>query len=764
MCKLGKRETVTTKGLNNCPKQIPNNVRFEQDLNNCTTLFELEQSTSLAVNENVENKTKNMRINIIQDVTLSPDLNLLSEKNLNDAPLWNEDCCIENMDILLVNDSYEVTSTLNSKFNKTAHDNNSFFAQSNDDNNNLIDGTVDALGSRSNVGENSVNETNWDNQRENDRILEDITNEVVADYGNMSAGRKKRKIAEPKMWDKTVNKKLRMEGKEYVGYTRKNKVVKHNTIRKARKIGPACTSSKCATSKNKMCKIFPEETRKKLFDNFWNETNWDQRKIFVSSHVEKQGVQRKTTHGESRRNYSLKYTLPLQGQKLQVCQRMFLNTLSIGEFTVQSWVRDSNYCNMIPYKEKSNSKRNVPLKEEQTIQMKFLNNFLDELPKLPSHYNRANTSKLYLEPIIRNMKELTDIYKRQCHENNVTPLSRQVFTRKVNEKNISLHKSKKDKCDICVQHEVGNLEEAEWLDHRNQRERAREEKCIDKTHSNEGACITLTMDLEAVKLAPCINASSIYFKTKLACHNFTVYDLNSHEATCYWFNETDTDLSASTFVSCLIDYLMENCIGKDLPIVIYSDGCTYQNRNSIMANALLNLVITKDLEIIQKYLVPGHTQMECDSVHSCIERKLKTKEIYLPSDYIKATKEARQKPFPYKVKEVDHTLFKNYDDRRFIKFASIRPGRKRGDPTVTDIKVIAYNYEKSGNIQVKLGFDEEFQYLPTRATKLQDTEFRYDNLYKIRRPIKAAKWIHLQQLKSELPKDCHYFYDQLSKE
>lgn len=40
--------------------------------------------------------------------------------------------------------------------------------------------------------------------------------------------------------------------------------------------------------------------------------------------------------------------------------------------------------------------------------------------------------------------------------------------------------------------------------------------------------------------------------------------------------------------------------------------------------------------------------MECDSVHSSIERKLKNREIHLPSDYVTITKEARKEPKQFK--------------------------------------------------------------------------------------------------------------------
>lgn len=80
----------------------------------------------------------------------------------------------------------------------------------------------------------------------------------------------------------------------------------------------------------------------------------------------------------------------------------------------------------------------------------------------------------------------------------------------------------------------------------------------------------LAMDLQAVCLF--ITASAVYYKTKLCVHNFTIYDLVSHDCTCYWFNETEGDSTACTYASFITDYLTCHCLPKRLPIIIYSDG------------------------------------------------------------------------------------------------------------------------------------------------------------------------------------------------
>lgn len=142
---------------------------------------------------------------------------------------------------------------------------------------------------------------------------------------------------------------------------------------------------------------------------------------------------------------------------------MFLNTLGLGSFTVQSWVNKSTFS-IISYESKAVSKRNIP-KSTKTPDLEILDAFLDKIPKLPSHYARKDSSKLYLESTFKTINELIDCYKQNCSENIRTPLSRQVFCKKFKEKNLSICPRKKDRCDTCVAHEMGNLSDLEYSNH-----------------------------------------------------------------------------------------------------------------------------------------------------------------------------------------------------------------------------------------------------------------------------------------------------------
>lgn len=263
------------------------------------------------------------------------------------------------------------------------------------------------------------------------------------------------------------------------------------------------------------------------------------------------------------------------------------------------------------------------------------------------------------------------------------------------------------------------------------------------------------MDVQAVKLSPHTSTSVMYYRTKLKVHNFTVLNIGSQQCTCYWWHEAGLD--ASVFTSLIIAHLEEQCTDS-LPVIFWSDGCGYQNRNNVLSNALLSYAVKHDKKVEQKYLSKGHTQMEADHIHSMIEKKLKNRDIHLPFDYVKITQKARKNPMPIDTKYLDYKFFKKYDDSALLKYSSIRPGRFKDDPTVSDLKHLLYNPD--GIIQYKIDFNDELKILPHRTKKNTSTE-NVKPLYDKRLAISTRKYNDIQAMKEVLPSDVMAFYDNL---
>ena len=161
-------------------------------------------------------------------------------------------------------------------------------------------------------------------------------------------------------------------------------------------------------------------------------------------------------------------------------------------------------------------------------------------------------------------------------------------------------------------------------------------------------------------------------------------------------------------------------------------------------------------QVIQKYLVRGHTQMEVDTVYELIERSVRRKEIYTPACYIPIIKMAKKKGPFYKVKYVDHTFFHDFSDVDY--YSSIRPGRLSGDPKVVNISQLKYDNE--GLFYRLEHTDRDWKLMPQRHKDV-DVNVNLKRQYEAQLPITTSKWNNLQSLKSVIPTEFHAFYDNL---
>lgn len=555
-----------------------------------------------------------------------------------------------------------------------------------------------------------------------------------------------------KTWADNKNRGNRERGESYLGKKKENGTWKYNLLKQPRTLQVSCN---CKLSKNKstlQCRKLEEVERNDIFKRFW-EFTWKEKKVFVKSHVSVyQTVRKRSDNENSRRSYSNKFYLGRQ--RFRVCKTMFLNTLGVKDWVIKNWAKSDMEINQL--------RNSVGGKQTQDLRIKSLHEFFDSLPKLESHYCRASTSKLYLEPIWTYKSQLYKLYKTEfCTKRGENCLSIATFLKEFDNKRLSLYRPKKDLCDICVSFETGNLTEEKYNEHVQMKKEARDEKSKDKESTNE----VLTMDLQSVLLCPKSNVSSLYFKTKLIVHNFTIFDVKRYQGYCYLWNESEGGVTSNEFTTIIIHFLESYLelypVEGDKEIIIYSDGCGYQNRNSTLSNALFNCALQKNVTIIQKYLQKGHTQMEVDSVHSVIEKQMRNKKINVPADYVHICKTACQKT-PYKVEYLQHNFFKKCDEIK--NFNSIRPGKTSGSPVVNDLKALKYS---SNGVFYKLRHPHDWQLLPIRlnVSKVAPVDFKnLPQLHKNRLKIKTEKYKHLQELKKSIELDYHDFYDKLPHE
>ena len=237
-----------------------------------------------------------------------------------------------------------------------------------------------------------------------------------------------------------------------------------------------------------------------------------------------------------------------------------------------------------------------------------------------------------------------------------------------------------------------------------------------------------------------------------------MFNLKTKEGFCYtWDENEEGNLNGKVFAYLQYKhfktYLEANLNIEE--VIIWSDGCGYQNRNAMVSNAYIHLVKELGVEIMQKYLVSGHTQLECDSMHSTIERKL-VGNMFTPRNYAVVFQSTRIRPFPYIVRQVYHNQIMKLSGSYV---SNIRPGKRSGDPMVNELRALKYN--SAGEVKYKLNFEEDnWEALPQRISHPSD-QFEWVRVFATRLPISSRKFKDLHSMKPVMPRPCHAFFDGL---
>lgn len=98
--------------------------------------------------------------------------------------------------------------------------------------------------------------------------------------------------------------------------------------------------------------------------------------------------------------------------------------------------------------------------------------------------------------------------------------------------------------------------------------------------------------------------------------------MKNSQATCYDWDESKSNRGANEIGSNIFNYLL-NLPSEITHVILYSDSCPGQNKNSIfLAMRMFLLQHSSSIQVLEhKFLVPGHTRMEYDSDHAQIEKK-----------------------------------------------------------------------------------------------------------------------------------------------
>lgn len=560
-----------------------------------------------------------------------------------------------------------------------------------------------------------------------DSDLTDVSDSVEATKENQP---KRKKKAMPEAWKRNVLKKLRQTGK---GYTSRN----------GKFMEPKeCKPTDCSKCRYQCNSSFPENLRQDIFEEYWSLGDTKQQKMMLSSLISHAEVLRLYTKAKKNRTMSRQYWLFHQSVgKKRVCQNFFCNTFKISSSIINNCSKNRGLNGIFMGTDKRIGK--MPANITSVESTNYVKEHINLYPRVESHYCRKSSKKQYLDSDL-NLSRLYQMYKDFfCPEKMITPVSPYVYQKIFHSYNprLAFYKPKKDQCTKCNVYKRSDnrapLQE-DYDAHKKRENDALTMKKEDKERclNSGGAFRAITFDLQAILSVPFTGDCKIYYLRKLSMYNFTILDCHANTGYCYLWDECNGKKGSTEIGSILLKYL------SSLPetvthVASFSDTCGGQNRNKYVTLAALYAVNNiPHLDTIDlKFMESGHSYLEVDSIHACIERARKHKSIFTLREYALVIGSARIKPKPYDVIIMKHGEF--YDLKGFEKTLNSNTTKNTKNEPVQWLKIKWLRLQKESPTSILYKYD------------LSDPDFKEIDICKTK-TMKKNKDICISKLKKPL--------------
>lgn len=266
---------------------------------------------------------------------------------------------------------------------------------------------------------------------------------------------------------------------------------------------------------------------------------------------------------------------------------------------------------------------------------------------------------------------------------------------------------------------------------------------------------------------PVVQSSLAFYKRQLWTFNFTVHNCDSGLAHCYMWHEGVAKRGGNDIGSCLYKYLVNDLDKNVQHVTMYSDTCGGQNKNSyIAAMCMAALQDSSTLRTIDhKFLVAGHTHMECDTDHSIIE-KMKKKcnfPIEHPHDWVQLVRQSGKKK-PFKVTEMVSEDFMNFAN--LLKSQLINRKISTSGENWRNVCWLRYEKKSLGILQYKTSLEtlQPFESVSFKRRGKSNILLRPKNCYDGPVPITVEKKKNLIELLPYISRTWWDFYHNLVTE
>ncbi|KAJ8881921.1 hypothetical protein PR048_018407 [Dryococelus australis] len=231
-----------------------------------------------------------------------------------------------------------------------------------------------------------------------------------------------------------------------------------------------------------------------------------------------------------------------------------------------------------------------------------VNEVPNALPTYESHYCRKESSNKYIPPHLT----ISELHKKYCEVKD-KPVSYTIFSKLFSGAYIAIKNPKKDTCRTRDELKMNSLYAAKL---------AYQVKIAYKNLSKTDNSMTvLAFDLQQCLPTTSLQTSVAFYERQLGTFNLTAHDMKDDQATCFLWHKLMARRGAIEIASCVRRAIL-NLPEEIKHVVLYSDSCPGQNKNTPFLAMCLYVVQEKKIDMLDhKLMAPGHSRKECDSDH-----------------------------------------------------------------------------------------------------------------------------------------------------
>lgn len=374
----------------------------------------------------------------------------------------------------------------------------------------------------------------------------------------------------------------------------------------------------------------------------------------------------------SRRLFSRSYYLPAVNGRVRVCKEMFMATFDIKDKKLR--VLAGKQLKGLGITADDMRAKNSSRRCLSDDQRNYIIDHIKSFPSYTSHYRREQTSRLYLSSDLNVMK-MYNLYKTKCTKDNLPHVHFNTYRLIFRSLKLAFRKPKADTCCLCDKLNV-QWKQAETSTEKETIQRTREDHhaVAQAAYTTKKADVlaaktnievkTVSFDLQKCLPTPHLLCGTAFYKRQLYTLNLTVYSTwdGKNAVECFLWDESKGKRGSQEIASCILKDL-SNTDQKVKVINYYSDRCAGQNHNYVMCMMFSHFIEKsraqgRELTICHKFMTSGHSHMEVDSAHACIEKAKKrcTTNIETPRDWAIFIASI-QRRVPFQVTEMDQKEF-----------------------------------------------------------------------------------------------------------